>query len=242
MLGRQVPREDIDYELSGNVLLNEILGAKVHDLPAGADVLAWAEKRAETLRGEGRRVFLAPTGGSTPIGSLGYVSCAQEILRQSKELNMEFTQVVVPNGSSGTHAGLAAGFYAAGKPASTVRSYSTLAEGDVAHRRTRELTEATLKLLGKDVQLNDADINVDGLHRGPGYGIPTQEMIDAVHTLARVEGLLLDPVYSGKAFGGLLADIAAGCYQAGDNILFVMTGGTPGLYAYRSLFKQSPQS
>jgi D-cysteine desulfhydrase len=236
VLTRQVRRDDVDYVSNGNMLLNGIFGATVH-APAGAvDPKALAEQRAEELRGEGRRVYVIPTGGSTPLGCLGYVQCAEEIALQSRHLDVKFDAVVVANGSSGTHGGLAAGFTALGQNASIVRSYATLADGAQTTRRTLELARETLQLLRSKAQLNDGDIDVDGAHRGEGYGIPTEEMIDAVRTMARTEGLLLDPVYSGKAFAGLLADIRAGRYVAGQNVLFIMTGGTPGIYAYRTIF------
>ncbi|WP_159914671.1 D-cysteine desulfhydrase family protein [Pantoea sp. 18069] len=236
VLGRPVPRDDGDYERNGNVLLNGIFGATVHTLPPGENALAAAQMRAAQLRSQGRRVFLMPTGGSTPVGALGYMRCAQEIGAQAKAIGAEFAEIVVANGSAGTHAGLAAGLYAAGKPASTVRSFSTLADGEQARRTTLELTEATLRLVGIEASLGDADIQVDGRQRGAGYGIPTAQMRDALRMMARTQGLLLDPVYSGKAFAGLLADLRAGRYAAGRQVLFVMTGGTPGLYAYRSIF------
>ena len=88
-----------------------------------------------------------------------------------------------------------------------------------------------------EVRIADGDIRIDGSHRGEGYGIPTAEMLEAVRLVARTEGLLLDPVYSGKAFAGLLSDVRAGRYAAGQNVLFVMTGGAPGLFAYRSVFE-----
>jgi D-cysteine desulfhydrase len=242
VLGRPVPRDDVDYERNGNMLLNDILGATLHTLPSGADTMAAAQVRATELRAKGRRVYVAPLGGSTAVGALGYARCAAEIVQQAEALGgLDFTKVVLANGSSGTHAGLAAGFRALGRPASTVRSFSTLLAGEDARGKTRELTAATLALLGLDATLSDADIEVDGTHRGPGYGIPTDAMIDAVKTLARTEGLLLDPVYSGKAFGGLLADVKAGRYAAGANVLFVMTGGAPGLYAYRRVFNPAEE-
>jgi 1-aminocyclopropane-1-carboxylate deaminase/D-cysteine desulfhydrase-like pyridoxal-dependent ACC family enzyme len=101
---------------------------------------------------------------------------------------------------------------------------------------TLRLTRETLALLGHSQLPEASDIDIDPTHRGEGYGIPTDEMIAAVRLLAQQEGLLIDPVYSGKAFAGLLADIRRGKYAAGDSVLFVMTGGTPGLYAYRSVF------
>lgn len=237
VLGRPVPRHDADYERSGNVLLDGIFGAHVRTLPPGEDAPAAAEALAGQLRAKGRRVVVIPTGGSTPVGALGYVQCAREILAQAAQEGIEFAEIVLANGSSGTHAGLAAGLLQAGRPGAMVRSFSTLADGEAARRRTLELTAATLRLLGSAVPVREADIRVDGQHRGAGYGMPTPAMLEALHLMARTEGLLLDPVYSGKAFAGLLADIRAGRHAAGRKLLFLMTGGTPGLYAYRGLFE-----
>lgn len=236
VLGRPVPLDDLDYESSGNMLLNAIFGAVLHTLPPGEDSMAAAQRRADELRTQGRRVFVAPIGGSTPVGALGYLRCAQEIMMQAQGMGAEFAEIVVANGSAGTHAGLAAGMHALGRPISMVRSFAVLAEGERAKRTTLELTEATLRLVGIEATLDDADIQVDGGQRGSGYGIPTEEMLDALRLMARTEGILLDPVYSGKAFAGLLADLRAGRYSAGQQVLFVMTGGTPGLYAYRRTF------
>jgi len=114
-----------------------------------------------------------------------------------------------------------------------------LADRDAAADTTLRLTRETLQLLGHPNLPVLDEIDVDGAHRGDGYGIPTDEMISAVRLMAAQEGLLIDPVYSGKAFAGLLADVRHGRYAPGDNLLFVMTGGTPGLYAYRDVFEQS---
>jgi len=117
-----------------------------------------------------------------------------------------------------------------------VHGFAVLVEALATAETTLKLTNQALQLLGgSPVALTD--IEVDGSHRGSGYGIPTDGMFQAVQLLARTEGLLLDPVYSGKAFAGMLADIRAGAYSAGDNLLFVMTGGTPGLYAYQEAFE-----
>lgn len=109
VLTRVVPREDVDYAENGNVLLDDLFGAVVHDLPGNADALAYANRRAEELRSQGRRVYVIPSGGSSPVGCLGYVSCALEIFNQSKKLGLSFNQVILANGSSGTHAGLLRG-------------------------------------------------------------------------------------------------------------------------------------
>ncbi|MBB5608660.1 MULTISPECIES: D-cysteine desulfhydrase family protein [unclassified Janthinobacterium] len=236
VLTRQVQRDDADYEYSGNVLLDGLFGARVHALPGSVHGLAWANERADALRAQGRKVAVLPTGGSTPLGSLGYAVCAQEIVQQSQQMGLAFQQVIVPNGSAGTHAGLSAGFAALGLSASLVRSHAVLADAPVSRQRTWELAQQALALLGSEANIALEEIDVDGAQRGAGYGATTPAMLDAVRLLARTQGLLLDPVYSGKAFAGMLADIAAGRYAPGQSILFVMTGGTPGLYAYRATF------
>ncbi|SDC67925.1 D-cysteine desulfhydrase [Cupriavidus sp. YR651] len=236
-LGKAVARYDEEYERSGNVLLDTLFGATVHVLAGGVDTLAAASARADQLRTEKTRVCVIPSGGSTPLGSLGYVRCALEIAEQERELQLQFDRVFVPNGSSATHAGLAAGFHAMGRGSRTVRSFSVLADCEPTRKRTLELTNAALGLLGQPETLTVDDLDVDGSQRGSAYGMPTDAMKAAVRLLAAEEALLLDPVYSGKAFAGLLADVASGRYKRGQNVLLVMTGGTPGLYAYRNEFE-----
>ncbi len=227
----------MDYELNGNVLLDQLFGADIRVLAGGSDSLAEAEKRAAHLREAGRTVLVIPTGGSTPLGSLGYARCAAEIAQQETQLGLTFNQVVVPNGSAGTHAGLAAGFQLLGRGTSMVKSYSVLSDRDTSADRTVRLTQDALTLLGSSAVVEASEIVIDGSQLGDGYGLPTPAMLDAVRLMARAEGLLIDPVYSGKAFAGLLGDIRQGRFQRGDNLLFVMTGGTPGLYAYRETFQ-----
>lgn len=237
VLTQVVPRDDADYQRSGNVLLDQLFGAKIHDLPGTASALEHAQARAKELQTEGRIAYVMTSGGSSPVGCLGYASCAAEIVEQSQAMGVEFDQVIVPNGSSGTHAGLAAGFAASGKSASVVRSFSVLAPEDVSHKTTLEKARATLALLGgEEAQIAESDIIVDGTQRGAAYGAPTAAMLEAVRLMARHQGLLLDPVYSGKAFAGLIADIRSGHYKSGQKILFIMTGGSPGLFAYRNEF------
>lgn len=232
ILGKAVPRDDRDYEHNGNVLLDGLFGASVHVLGAGENTLAFAEQRAGQLRAQGRNVAVFPTGGSTAVGALGYAICAEEI----QQIDQVFAKVIVPNGSSGTHAGLVAGFSSMGIDPRIVRSYAVLGEARATADTTLNLANGVLDLLGCG-HLESADIDVDGSHRGSGYGIPTDGMFEAVRLMARTEGVLLDPVYSGKAFAGMLHDIRSNAFKPGDNLLFVMTGGTPGLYAYREAFQ-----
>jgi len=236
VLSRMVPRGGDEYDRNGNVLLDDLFGARVHDLPARVDATRFAEERAEELQRAGHIAYVAGLGGSSPVGSVGYADCALEIQTQSHDLDIEFAAVVVPNGSSGTQAGLVAGYRALGLDTTRVKSYSVLAPAASAIASTVEKANAALALLGFEASLRSNDINVSGDQLGHGYGISTPAMVEAVRLMASREGLLLDPVYGGKAFAGLLADISAGRYAAGDNILFIMTSGTPGLYAYASDF------
>jgi L-cysteate sulfo-lyase len=232
ILGQAVPRDDRDYQHNGNVLLDGLFGANVKVLAAGESTLAVAEQRANELRAQGRKVAVFPTGGSTAVGALGYTICAEEI----QQAEQEFAKVIVPNGSSGTHAGLVAGFSSMGIDPRIVRSYAVLGEAQATADTTLKLANGVLQLLGCDA-VEASAIEVDGAHRGSGYGIPTEGMFEAVRLMARSEGLLLDPVYSGKAFAGMLHDIRNKAFKPGDNLLFVMTGGAPGLYAYREAFQ-----
>jgi L-cysteate sulfo-lyase len=237
VLTQVVPRSDEAYRHNGNVLLYGILGAKVHLLRGTDNALEFAKDRSEVLKKEGRRPYVVGSGGSSPVGCLGYAACAAEIARQEQAIGGGFAQIVVPNGSSGTHAGLAAGFAAMGMSPARVRSYAVLNHGDKTRETTRELAKATLALIGPTESIDADAINVSGDQLGDGYGIPTPAMLDAVRTMARSEGLLLDPVYSGKAFAGVLADARKGAFKRGDAILFLMTGGLPGLFAYPSAFE-----
>ena len=229
-----VPIHDADYRANGNLLLDDILGATVHRVPAGADASAAARDRADELRREHRKVYVAAGGGSSPCGTLGYAACAMEILEQERDLGLRFDAIVVANGSSGTHAGLAVGMALGSGGDPRVLSFTVLAPVEEARATTEALACRTLELLAPGQAISGEAIRVDGSQRGEGYGLPTGAMVRALRLMARTQGLLLDPVYSGKAFAGLL-DVASSSVWRGRDVLFIMTGGTPGLFAYRRL-------
>jgi L-cysteate sulfo-lyase len=141
---------------------------------------------------------------------------------------------VVPNGSSGTHAGLAAGFNALGISSQLVKSFAVHSPAAETRQATLKKARATALLVGAG-QIGEGDIEVAGEQRGEGYGIPTAAMLAALRLVASREGLLLDPVYSGKAFAGLLEDVRRAPPSCG-NVLFIMTGGVPSIFSYRSVF------
>jgi D-cysteine desulfhydrase len=260
LLWRAAPDGDFEYV---NKRMLEYLGApldevigwgwmdKVHPDDVAFKVKSWlqnlesgkpldstrfAEERAGELRLAGHIAYVATLGGSSAVGSVGYAACALEIQAQSNDLDIDFAAVAVPNGSSGTQAGLVAGYRALGLDTRRVRSHTVLAPAAAAIAATVEKANAVLTHLGFGASVSSDDVEVSGRQLGAGYGVSTPAMIKAVRLMARQEGLLLDPVYGGKAFAGLLADISAGRYEVGDNVLFIMTGGSPGLYAYASDF------
>jgi L-cysteate sulfo-lyase len=237
VLSDVVPRDDETYRRNGNVLLDDLLGATVLRQPKDADVLAIAHERVAALSAAGRRVYVVGSGGSSPLGCLGYAVCAQEILSQEIETGIRFSRIIVPNGSSGTHAGLAAGLAAAGDQASRVQSFSVLAPNEQTIDTTNRLAADTLALLNPAGAIGSADILVFGDQLGDGYGVPTDAMFEALRLVARTEGLLLDPVYGGQAYAGMLAAIRGGEWRTDESLLFIMTGGVPGLFAYEPVFR-----
>jgi D-cysteine desulfhydrase len=236
VLTRAVPRFDTDYIDNGNIVLDGLFDARVHDLPGSANSLQFAEERANELRAQGRNVYVCPLGGSSPVGCLGYADCAAEIMAQSNAEGLSFDRIVVPNGSGGMHAGLVAGFVALGLNPSFISAFTVYGEAEQAHANTLDKANQTARLINADLRVESSEISIDEAQLGLGYGIPTDSMRAAIRLLASTEGLLLDPVYSGKAFAGLVERVTSGTYLAGQNILFVMTGGLPGLFAYRSEF------
>jgi D-cysteine desulfhydrase len=228
-------RTDDDFCHNGNVVLDALFGAKIHRLAPGAAPDVFAAQLIEQLKQQGKKPFVMPLGGSSPRGSLGYAACAAEILRQADALDIQFDHIIVPNGSAGTHSGLLAGVTLA-QSSTKIIGYSVLATEEQAIATTLEKTRQVLQLLAPATTLDNSAIKVDGSQRGDAYGAPTDAMLEAVRLLASHEGLLTDPVYGGKAFAGLLAAIRQGDFPAGSHLLFVMTGGLPGIFAYRRAF------
>ncbi|QWW70509.1 D-cysteine desulfhydrase family protein [Rhizobium sp. WYJ-E13] len=232
VLAKMVPRDTAIYQENGNVLLDRLFGARLHVLKRGDDAGVFASRRASELAASGRKPFVATLGGSTPVGCLGYVDCAFEIAMQSAELGTEFDHIVIPNGSGGMHAGLAAGMVVAGREPSRVLAHTVLSPVDACLPATVDKVNSVLQLMSRKEQVGPVDLRISGTQLGGGYGIPTQEMVEAVRLLGSTEGLLVDPVYGGKAFAGMLSDFDSGAIRSGSNVLFLMTGGSPGLYAY----------
>lgn len=232
VLERRQERDE-EYEWSGNVLLDELLGGEIVErLPAGTDMQAAMEDRADRLRAAGRRPYVIPGGGSNPVGALGYVACAQEL--ETAPVAVDW--IVHGSGSGGTQAGLVAGLQAMHSDA-RVLGISVRQKEDEQAELVRDLAERTLAHLDAGDRVGRDAVHVDARWVGGGYGVPTDAMTDAIRMLATVEGILLDPVYSGKGLAGLLGNIAEGRFAADQNVVFLHTGGAVGLFGYRSTFQ-----
>ncbi len=222
-------------QASGNNFLYRLLGVeeiKVVDL--GADLAKTMEQMAEDVARRGGKAYLIPGGGSNPLGALGYVSCAEEILAQTFDLGVRLDHIVCASGSAGTHAGLITGL---------IGNNSNIPLTGINVRRTREeqepmvhkLAEQTAEMLCVRGGVPREAITALGDWVGPGYSLPSPEMVEAVRMVAQVEGILLDPVYTGKAMAGLIGLVRKGVFRKGQNVLFVHTGGAPALYAYQQV-------
>jgi len=221
-------------ENGGNNFLFRLMGVeKIKVVPGGSDLMLEMEKDADELASEGRKAYIIPGGGSNPVGATGYVACAEEILFQTFELGLNIDRVVCASGSTGTHAGLITGFYGNNSNISVIGINVGKTKED-QEPRVYDLVERTAAHVGVKSSIPRESVVCFGDYVGPGYSLPTPEMAEAVRLLARTEGILLDPVYTGKTMAGLIDLARKGYFQKDENILFVHTGGTPALYIYMS--------
>ncbi|OWK32491.1 D-cysteine desulfhydrase [Sphingomonas mucosissima] len=232
VLEQRVP-DSYDPSASGNNFLFDLLGVEaVTVVNLGADLQGAMEQVAADLAAEGRKGYIIPGGGSNALGALGYVACAEEILAQSFASGVAFDRIVVASGSAGTHAGIVAGLVgnSANIPVTgiNVRRPRAEQEGNV-----HKLALAVADLAGVVPAIAPETIECRDEWVGPGYSLPTPEMIEAVRMFASLEGVLLDPVYTGKAAAGLIALVRSGEIAREERVLFVHTGGSPALYAYQ---------
>ncbi|MFJ5480111.1 D-cysteine desulfhydrase [Pectobacterium carotovorum] len=239
LLEKRVEDYGEDYQRSGNVLLDNLLGGEIIDhLPAGTDMQQAMETLAESLRKEGLKPYVIPGGGSSPVGALGYVACAEELLFQSSQQRLRIDHIVHATGSTGTQAGLVTGLVATNSQIPLL-GISVRAPKAKQEENVYALAQRTSQLLGIPGALPRSAVQVNSDYVGKGYGIPTEGTLEALRLLAQLEGILLDPVYSGKGMAGLIDLIRQGHFRADENIVFIHTGGSAGLFGYRQLFEQT---
>ncbi len=221
---------------SGNNLLFHILGVeKITVIPGNADAKVEMEKELNELTNSGRKGYIIPGGASYEVGALGYVSCAEEILEQASSMNLSLDYLVTPTGSGGTYTGLLAGFFKNNSDIPVLGinvSRDRIAQEELVYN----LIQKVLRKLEIDREFPAGNVRCFDQYVGPGYSLPTDQMKSAVKLLGRLEGILCDPIYSGKGIAGLIDLAKQGYFKPGENILFLHTGGVPALYAHADLF------
>lgn len=224
---------DPNYTGNGNVLLDRLHGAATETRPGGTDMAAELEALAQRLRGEGRRVYAIPGGGSNPTGALGYVNCALELLGQANDRGLVIDRIVTATGSAGTQAGLAAGLKAlnAGIP---LMGFGVRAPRERQEQMVYDLACRTVEKLGCPGVVAREDVVADCDYVGEGYGIPREDTLEAIRMFAELEGILLDPVYSGKGAAGLIDYCRKAQFSKDERIVFLHTGGSAALFGYES--------
>jgi len=229
---RKVTYDEPAYQTSGNLLLDDLLGARVEIVDDEAALAERLESVRAELRDGGRNAYLIPPGGSNAIGALGYVNCALELDAQCRAIGIAPTAIVHASSSGGTQAGLVAGL-AAVDSGLAVHGIN-VSEVDSARIETSVATLCRAVCDSIEIEPIESDrIRIDHDYLGPDYGIPTPGMREAVRLAATREGILVDPVYTGKAMAGLVGRIRAGVYRRTETVVFLHTGGSAGLFAYR---------
>lgn len=224
-----------DPKGSGNHFMFRLLGVEsITVVPGGSDMAAAMQAEAEQLRAEGRRGYIIPGGGSNAIGGLGYVACAQELQQQWFESGQRFDRVVVGSGSSGTHGGLLAGFLG-NRIDIPIVGIGVSRDPEQQEPLVWKEAQAVVDLIGAGFTVPREAVRSVGGYWQPKYSVPNPMMVEAVQLLARTEGLLLDPVYTGKIMAGLIGLARAGEFKPGERVLFLHTGGLPSLYAYEGV-------
>ncbi|MCS7179061.1 MAG: D-cysteine desulfhydrase family protein [Anaerolineae bacterium] len=220
-------------QAQGNLLLDGLLGAEIlwaEDAPLAERM----EEVAASLRARGRRPYVVPYGGSNPVGVCGYVAAMEELLAQAAREGLSFDYIVLASSSGGTQAGLAVAARALGYPG-RILGVSVDLPADALRQRMAELANATADYLSLPLAFTLEDFVVEDGYLGGGYGVIGDREREAIRLLARTEGLLLDPVYTGRAFGGLMDLIRRGVFSPQERVLFWHTGGVAGLFAYPTL-------
>ena len=240
LLENRVETSEQDYKASGNVFLDRLFDADILGYPEGTDMAGAMQVVADELRAAGGNPYVIPGGGSNSIGALGYANAAAELLAQADSTGLEIDCIVHATGSAGTQAGLLAGLHA------IERAVPVLGIGTRLPRAEQEqivydLACKTVTRLGVERDLPRECVRANCDYVGDGYGLPADGTLEAIRLLARLEGILLDPVYSGKGMAGLIGEVDKGRFSKTDNIVFIHTGGSVALFAYRSAFSNEAE-
>ena len=231
LLENPIDSQSDDYLGNGNRLLLDLFGAEVENVANLDNADQLLEVACRRLRAAGRRPYLVPIGGSNALGALGYVRGGLELAEQIAASGQDFAAVVLASGSAGTHAGLALALESA-RPGTRVIGV-TVSRSEAAQKpKVEGLLQRTAELLEVEVP-RGLNLELWDAYFAPRYGEANAAGLEAISLLARLEAILLDPVYTGKAFAGLLDGLKRGAFSGNGPLLFLHTGGSPALFAYK---------
>lgn len=220
----------------GNLLIFTLLGAKLHFIGEDGDAKGYSEALTARLAAEGHRPYLVPIGASVPLGALGYVESVLEVAEQVKQLGVAFGHAFLASGSAGTQAGAVVGALAA-YPSMSIHGVSVSRDAASQAASVADLANQTFEFLGSPERVTAADIIVHDQYYGGKYGVATPEGLEAIRLLGVTEGLIVDPVYTGKAMSGMIDQLRRGNLDDSDAVLFFHTGGFPALFAQAQHFQ-----
>lgn len=235
-----VLRSDETPELEGNYFLDKVIGADVRIISSDD----YRERRAEIMKeikaesdAEGHKAYIIPEGASNGIGSLGYYSAMEEIKEQEKELGIKFDRIVAAVGSGGTYAGLCMGNTEFFNGEKKITGFNVCDDAEFFKKRSEEIIEEAQKYLDKSIIVKAEDMDIIDGYVGIGYAQSRPEELEFIQKTAKKEGVIFDPVYTGKAMYGMMNEIEKGTFAKGENVLFIHTGGLFGIFSKRDQFK-----
>ncbi len=221
----------------GNNFLYELMGVKSREVvKGGTDMTEAMEQKAATLEATGKKPYIIPGGASNAIGALGYAACAEETMTQLNDAQLDIDHIIVPSGSTGTHAGILVGMTGINSNI-PISGMNVSREKMIQEQMVYDLAVETAEKLELSNTISREDVLCFDQYVGPGYSLPTESMVEAVTLFARTEAILLDPVYSGKTAAGFIDLIRKDHFKPGSNLLFLHTGGSPALYVYMDSFR-----
>lgn len=235
-----VLRSDETPEMEGNYFLDKVIGADVRIISSDN----YRERRMEIMQkikaesdAEGHKAYIIPEGASNGIGSLGYYSAMKEIKEQEKELGIKFDRIVAAVGSGGTYAGLCMGNAEFFNGEKKITGFNVCDDAEFFKKRSEEIIEEAQKYLDKSIIIKAEEMDIIDGYVGIGYAQSRDEELEFIQKTAKKEGVIFDPVYTGKAMYGMMNEIEKGTFKKGENVLFIHTGGLFGIFSKRNQFK-----
>ncbi len=232
-----VLRNGMSAATDGNLFLDRLVGAEIKYVTP-EEYMRIDEVMAEfasDLKEDGHKAYVIPEGGSNALGTLGYLKAAEEIAAQVKAMKLRLHHIIVPVGSGGTYAGLLLGKFLFDLPAQ-IHGVNVCDDQAYFVNKIHQLLQSVESQFNMGLKLGKRDIRIIDGYVGKGYGLSSQEELDTIKALARQEGVVLDPVYTGKTMYGLMDQIKLGNFGKDENILFIHTGGIFGLFPKKTLF------